>query len=72
MHGTSITLIGHLSKDNIGTDPLPLTRDVSEDTLIELADEFVVVPFVEDLGGDISLASIQEGGGRQLELSMWV
>ncbi|MES9879344.1 MAG: hypothetical protein ABW185_00490 [Sedimenticola sp.] len=64
MHGTSITLIGHLSKDNIGTDPLPLTLDVSEDTPIELADEFVVVPFVEDLGGDINLASIQEGGGR--------
>lgn len=63
MHGTSTTLIGHLRKDNTGTDPLPLTLDVSEDTPIELADEFVVVPFVEDLGGDISLASIHEGGG---------
>ena len=64
MHGTSITLIGHLGKDNTGNDPLPLTLDVSEDTPIELADEFAVVPFVEDFGGDIRLASIQEGGGR--------
>ena len=28
MHGTSITLIGHLSKINTGTNPLPLTMDV--------------------------------------------
>jgi len=28
MHGTSITLIGHLSKDNKGSDPLPLNFDV--------------------------------------------
>ena len=51
-HGTSITLIGHLSKDKTGIDPLTLA--VSEDTPIELADEFPVVSFVETLG-DISV-----------------
>ena len=33
-HGTSITLIGHLRKNNTGTDPLPLTLVVSEATPI--------------------------------------
>ena len=51
MHGTSITLIGHLEKDNRGTDPLPLTLDVPQDTPIELSDEFAKVPFVEDFWG---------------------
>ncbi len=27
-HGTPFTLIGHLSKDNPGSDPLPLFLDV--------------------------------------------
>ena len=69
MLGTSITLIGHLNKDNKGTDPLPLTLNVSEDTPIELSDEFAVVPFVEELGGDIRLSSVREGGGRPLKNS---
>ena len=44
MHGTSITLICHLSKDNMGVDPLPLLMDVPDDTLVDLADEYAVVP----------------------------
>ena len=43
MHGTSITLIDHFSKNNTDTDPPPLTLDVSEDTPIELSGEFAVV-----------------------------
>lgn len=62
MHGISITLIGHLTKENTGTDPLPLTLDVSEDILIEPVDEFAAVPFIEDLRACICLASIQGGG----------
>ena len=61
MHGTSITLIGQLSKNNTGTNPLPLTLDVPEDTPIELSDEFAMVPYAEDLGADILLELIEEG-----------
>ena len=68
MHGTSITLIGHVSKGNMGIDPPTLTLDVPEDTLIELPDEFAVVPFIEDLGGDISFSFIPKGSGRPAKI----
>ena len=63
MHGTSIIPIGHVSEGNVGIDPPPLTLDVPDDTPIELPDEFAVVPFIEDLGGDISFSSIPKGSG---------
>ena len=63
MCGTSITLIGHVTKDNSGIEPLPLTLNVSDETPIELSDKFAAVPHVEDIGGEICLTPIAENGG---------
>ena len=64
MHGTSITMIGHISHVNGGEKPLQLDFNVDDDTPVVLPDEFADVPFVEDFGGDLRLKPIPEGDGR--------
>ena len=34
MHGTSITLIGHLTRENMGKDPPPLDMDMPDDSSV--------------------------------------
>ena len=60
MHGTSITLIMHKSKDNFGTPSAPLCLDINEDTPIELPEEFATVPYVQEAGFDLTLQSTDE------------
>ena len=55
MHGTSITLVGHLTRENMGKDPPPLDMDMPDESFIELPDDYAVVPYDEDTGGDIFL-----------------
>ena len=54
MHCTSIALIGHLTRENMGKDPPPLDMDMPDDSFIELPDDYAVVPYVEDTVEDIS------------------
>ena len=42
-------------KGNMGKDPSPLDMDMPNDSFIELPDDYAVVPYVEDTGGDIFL-----------------
>ena len=67
MHGTSITMIGHISHVNGREKPLQLDFNVDDDTPVVLPDEFADVPFVEDFGGDLRLKPIPEGDGRPAE-----
>ena len=55
MHGTSIILIGHLTRENTGKDPPLLDMDMPDDSFIELPDDYAVVPYVEHTGRDIFL-----------------
>ena len=64
MHGTSITLIGQLTNDNLGYDGPPLNLDVPSDTVIQLPEEFAVVPYVENISGNVKLKSIPDGEAR--------
>ena len=59
MHGTSIALIGHLTRENMGKDPPPLDMDMQDDSFIELPDDYAVVAYVEDTVGDIFLQPTQ-------------
>ena len=58
MHGTSITLIIHKSKDNMVTLRTRLSLDASEDTPIELGEELSSVPYVHELADDSTLQCI--------------
>lgn len=60
MHGTAITLINHISRENSGIDPLPITLDVPDETPIELAEEFSIVPYIEEKSGDIRFETNNE------------
>ena len=64
MHGTSITLIGHVSNTNKGQAAPKIEFNTTEDVPINLPDEYAVVPFIEDFGGDLKLDPISEGEGR--------
>ena len=64
MHGTSITLIGHPSSENCGESLPRLDLNADDVESVGLPDEFANVPFVEDFGGDVKLATIPEGTGR--------
>ena len=55
MHGASITLIGHLTRETWGKTPPPLVMDMPDDSLIELPDDHAVVLYFEDTCGDIFL-----------------
>ena len=55
MHGTSITLIAHLTRETMGKYPPPLDMDMPDDSFIEIPDNYAVVHYVEDTGGDIFL-----------------
>ena len=59
MHGTSITLIGHLTRENMEKDPPPLHMDMPDESFIELPDDYAVVSYVEDTGGDIFLNPLE-------------
>ena len=61
MHGTSITLIGQRTKENLGTDGPTLDLEISDDALIELPKEFSNVEFVEDVGEISKLQPLSNG-----------
>ncbi|KAJ8403174.1 hypothetical protein AAFF_G00353910 [Aldrovandia affinis] len=44
LHGTAISLTNHLTHDNMGVDPPPLTLDAPEGATIKLPDDFAIVP----------------------------
>ena len=64
MHGTSITLICQLTSDNLGTDGPSLDLDIPDDTSIQLPEQFAIVPYVEDVGGDCKLNPLSDGSAR--------
>ena len=57
-HGTAITLTSHVTHDNMGEDPPPLSLDVPEETTIQLPDDCAVVPYIDEYAGDITLSSL--------------
>lgn len=64
LHGTAISLINHVTHDNMGIDPPPLTLEGSEGTSIKLPDDFALVPYIAEYAGEINLSSIAAGTGR--------
>ena len=58
MAGTAITLTSHVTHDNMGEDPPPLSLDVPEETTIQLPDDCAVVPYIDEYAGDITLSSM--------------
>ena len=57
-HGTAITLTSHVTHDNMGEDPPPLSLDVPEETTVQLPDDYAVVPYIDEYAGDITLSSL--------------
>ena len=64
LHGTAISLTNHLTHENIGVSPPPLTLDVVEGTTIKLPDDFAIVPYIDEYAGDITLSSIPDETAR--------
>ena len=52
LHGTAISLTNHLTHDNMGVDPPPLTLEGSEGTSVKLLDDFAIVPYIAEYSGD--------------------
>ena len=66
-HGTALTLTSHLTNDNVGEDPPPLTLEFPEDILIKLPDYYANVPHIEEYAGDITLPNSGNGGETEDE-----
>lgn len=66
-HGTALTLTSHLTNDNVGEDPPPLTLEFPEDILIKLPDYYANVPYIEEYAGDITLPNSGNGGETEDE-----
>ena len=66
-HGTALTLTSHLTNDNVGEDPPPLTLELPEDILIKLPDNYANVPYIEEYAGDITLPNSGNGGETEDE-----
>ncbi|KAJ8378159.1 hypothetical protein AAFF_G00245450 [Aldrovandia affinis] len=60
LHGTAISLTNHLTHENMGVDPPPLTLDATT----KLPDDFAIVPYIAEYAGDIILSSIPNGTAR--------
>ena len=61
LHGTAISLTNHLTHDNMGVDPPPLTLSDTDDTSIKLPDDFSSAPYVDEYAGEITLTPIPDG-----------
>ena len=64
LHGTAIFLTNHLTRDNMGVNPPPLTLTAAETAAIQLPPDFENVPYVDEYAGDVSLSSIPNGTAR--------
>ena len=63
MHGTSITMIGHVTNDNPGEKRPKLDLKIEDEAPLTLPEEYINVPFIEDCGDEFRLKSIPEGKG---------
>ena len=64
LHGTAISLTNHLTRDNTGVDPPPLSLDALEAASVHLPSDFASVPYIDEYAGDITLSSIPNGTAR--------
>ena len=55
LHSTAISLTNHLTHDNLGVYPPPLTLEGSEGTSIKIWDDFAIVPYIAEYSGEIKL-----------------
>ena len=63
-HDTALRMISHLTHDNKGEDPPSLSLELPEGTVIQLPDNYAIVPHIDQYAGDITLSSIGRGAGR--------
>jgi len=50
----------HITRDNMGQEPPPLSLDVPEEHPIQLSDDFAVVPYIDEHTGDIILSPTEK------------
>ena len=58
--GTAMTLTTHVTHDNMGEDPPPLSLDDSEEHPIQLPDAYAVVPYTDEYTGDVTLSPTEK------------
>ncbi|KAL8588046.1 hypothetical protein ACOMHN_061212 [Nucella lapillus] len=62
-YGKAISLTNHPTHSNMGQDPPPLNMHDLEETTVQLPEQFVNVPFVDEYAGEVRLSptALEEG-----------